>query len=111
MGQVQRVIEQAGIATIGISIVREYTEEIRPPRSVYLRWPFGHPLGEPFNIPQQRAVLNRAFDALYSITTPGTIIDLPYRWRRETYKTEDMTTRLHKDRTGATALCNEISKT
>ncbi|MEJ2313407.1 MAG: hypothetical protein P8Y85_01230 [Nitrospirota bacterium] len=70
---------------MGISIVREYTEKVRPPRSVFLRWPFGHPLGEPFNVPQQRTVLKMALSALCSIRTPGMIVDLPLRWRREDY--------------------------
>ena len=85
MGLIQREIEKAGIPTIGISIVREYTEKVRPPRSVYLRWPFGHPLGEPGNVRQQRAVLLEAFTALYAIEIPGKIVDLPFRWRRENY--------------------------
>ena len=85
MGLIQREIERAGISTIGISIVRQYTEKVRPPRSVFLRWPFGHPLGEPGNVRQQRAVLFEAFKALYAIEVPGEIIDLPFRWRREDY--------------------------
>ncbi|ORJ60616.1 hypothetical protein [Geothermobacter hydrogeniphilus] len=85
MGLIQREIERAGIPTIGISIVRDYTAKVRPPRSVFLKWPFGHPLGEPGNISQQRAVLFETFRALYAIDTPGTIIDLPFRWRRENY--------------------------
>jgi D-proline reductase (dithiol) PrdB len=70
---------------MGISIVRRLSERIRPPRTLFLKWPFGHPIGEPFNIPQQRTVLIRALKAIYSIKTPGRIIDLPYRWKRETY--------------------------
>lgn len=85
MGLIQREIEKTGIATIGISIVREYTEKVRPPRSIYLRWPFGHPLGEAGNAAQQRAVLLEAFKALATITTPGEIVDLPFRWRRHDY--------------------------
>jgi hypothetical protein len=85
VGLIQRVIESAGIATIGVSIVRDYTEKVKPPRSVFLRWPFGHPFGEPFKKNQQRAVLKEAFKAVQSIDTPGTIIDLPFRWRREIY--------------------------
>ena len=85
MGLIQREIEKAGIATVGITIVREYTEKVKPPRSVYLKWPFGHPLGEPGNIKQQRAVVLEAFKALYTIVTPGEIIDLPFRWRRHDY--------------------------
>jgi len=85
VGLIQREIERAGIATIGISLVREYTEKVKPPRTVFLRWPFGHPLGEPGDREQQRAVLFEAFRALYQIEQPGTIIDLPFRWRRDTY--------------------------
>ncbi len=58
---------------------------MKPPRTVYLRWPFGHPLGEPFNIAQQRAVLSEALKALFSIKKPGEIIDLPFKWRKEKY--------------------------
>mgnify|MGYP001217591858 CR=1 FL=1 len=85
MGLIQRVIEQSGIPTIGISIVREYSEQVRPPRTVALRWPFGHPLGEPGQVRQQRAVLCEALKAVASIDTPGTIIDLPFKWRRHDY--------------------------
>ena len=79
-----------GIPTIGISMVRKYSEKVKPPRTIFLRWPFGHPLGEPFNILQQRAVLAEAFKALYSIHEPGGILDLPFRWRRERYTHYDL---------------------
>lgn len=85
MGLVQRIIEAAGIPTVGISIVREYSEQVRPPRTVFLRWPFGHPLGEPDNRLQQRAVLLETFRQLYAVDVPGQIVDLPFRWRRENY--------------------------
>jgi D-proline reductase (dithiol) PrdB len=82
---IQRAVEQAGIPTISISIVREYTEKVKPPRAIFLRWPFGHPLGEPGHRDQQAAVLDKAFKALYEIDQPGQIIDIPWRWRKETY--------------------------
>jgi D-proline reductase (dithiol) PrdB len=85
VGLIQREIEKVGIATVGISIVREYSEKVQPPRTVFLRWPFGHPVGEPGKLDQQRAVVYEALRALYQITEPGTIIDLPFRWRRENY--------------------------
>lgn len=87
MGLIQREIEQTGIATIGISSVRDYSEKVRPPRTVALRWPFGHSLGEPGNRRQQRAVLFEVFRALETIEEPGGIIDLHFRWRREDYST------------------------
>jgi len=85
VGLIQREIEKVGIATVGVSIVREYTEKVQPPRTVFLRWPFGHPVGEPGNSAQQRAVVYEVLRALYQIKEPGTIIDLPFRWRRENY--------------------------
>jgi hypothetical protein len=85
VGLIQREIEKAGMPTIGISIVREFTEKVKPPRTIFLRWPFGHVLGEPSNIGQQRAVLAEAFRALYAISTPGEILAIPFRWRREKY--------------------------
>lgn len=90
MGLIQREIERSGIPTVGISIVRDYSVKVKPPRSVFLRWPFGHPLGEPFNVSQQRVVLAEAFRALCGIRQAGEIIDLPYRWRRERYDEADI---------------------
>ena len=82
MGLVARTIEQHGIPTVSLSIQRELTEKTRPPRALFLRWPYGHPLGEPFNVAQQRWILRDALRALEEMHTPGTIIDLPYLWRR-----------------------------
>jgi D-proline reductase (dithiol) PrdB len=79
------VIEGLGIPTVCISIVRKYTVETRVPRAAFLRWPMGHPLGEPFHVKQQATVLMRALKALEEIQEPGTIIDLPYRWKRHEY--------------------------
>ncbi len=70
---------------MGVSIVRDYAERVNPPRTVFVRWPFGHPMGEPFNRIQQAVVLNDAINALAAIDVPGTIVDLPYRWRRHRF--------------------------
>lgn len=84
MGLIQRAIEAAHFPTVSISLLRDVTAKVRPPRALFLRWPFGHPLGEPFNIAQQLTVLHDAFRFLYE-AQPGEIRDLPYRWRRESY--------------------------
>lgn len=67
--------------------VREVAEKVRPPRAVYLKWPFGSPLGEPGNDAQQRRVLLDLLEVARGATIPGTIVDLPYRWRHEDYDT------------------------
>ncbi|HKL26499.1 MAG TPA: hypothetical protein VJ910_09775 [Desulfuromonadales bacterium] len=90
MGLIQREIERQGIPTVGISIVRDYTEKVQPPRTIFLKWPFGHPLGEPGNLAQQRTVLLEALKAVKTIREPGEIIDLPFPWRRYRYSVEQM---------------------
>lgn len=82
MGLIQRAIEEKGTPTVAISIVRRFTEETRAPRAVFLKWPMGHPLGEPGRADQQAIVLKAALGALEEITEPGTILDLPFRWKR-----------------------------
>lgn len=89
MGLAAREIEGAGIPTISISIVREITEKTPPPRALYLRFPFGHALGEAGNREQQLAILHLAFKLLFEADRPGTIRDAGLRWRRETYTPPD----------------------
>jgi hypothetical protein len=78
-------MEAADISTVSISLVREITVQVRPPRALFVHWPFGHPLGEPFAIAQQQRILRDMLDALQTMHAPGSIIDLGYRWRRERY--------------------------
>lgn len=89
MGLAARAIETAGIPTVSLSIVREITEKTPPPRALYLRFPFGHALGEPGNIDQQFAVLYLALRLLFEADRPGTIRDAGLRWRRESYSPPD----------------------
>lgn len=65
-----------------LSIVREVTEKERPPRAVFVRYPFGHPLGQKGDARGQRRVLLEALKVLKEAQTPGEIVDLPFRWRR-----------------------------
>jgi hypothetical protein len=89
VGLVSRVIEAAGIATVALSIVREITAKTPPPRALYLRFHFGHALGEADNVQQQLTVLYLAFQLLFAAPTPGTIGESGLRWRRETYAAPD----------------------
>jgi D-proline reductase (dithiol) PrdB len=57
---------------------------VRPPRSLHLAWPFGHPLGEPDRPAQQLTVLHAALHSLY-FCQPGEILEPGWRWRREQY--------------------------
>lgn len=88
MGLIARTLEAAGIATVCIIGIRDIAEKVHPPRSVHLRWPFGHPLGEPGNRAQQLSVIHYAMRALYS-AAPAEICEPGWRWRREQYSEPD----------------------
>lgn len=81
----QRAIEVAGIPTIGITLQREITRRVRPPRALYLRYPFGHPMGEAFATAQQRTILVQALQALETSRVPGEIVEPGYRWKRHRF--------------------------
>ena len=74
-----------GVTTSALALVKEVAVAAHAPRFVYLHWPFGHALGEPGNIAQQRTVLHDLLSMATSAPRPGLVVDLPYKWRREKY--------------------------
>jgi hypothetical protein len=85
VGLIQRQIEFEGISTVAISIVREISEKVKPPRTYFLKYPFGHALGEPFNKKQQESIFKACLSVLESAKEPGIIVDSLYRWRRHKF--------------------------
>ncbi|MGE0887225.1 MAG: hypothetical protein AB7P14_27190 [Blastocatellales bacterium] len=61
---VQAAIEREGIATVSISLLREVTSQIKPPRALFVPFPMGHPLGEPNNPRLQHQVIAQALKLL-----------------------------------------------
>lgn len=70
VGLIQRAIEYAGIATVSISLLREITERLQPPRALFVPFPLGYPLGEPNNIELQMRILHAAFALLARTDIP-----------------------------------------
>lgn len=85
MGLIARIIEAAGIPTVCLIGLRDIAEKVRPPRSLHLKWPFGHPLGEAGNRFQQLTVLAYALEMFYTVSAPATIVAPPWTWRRMQY--------------------------
>ena len=85
MGLIARALERTGIATVSISIAKDLTEAVGVPRAVFVKWPLGHPLGEPGNGAQQRTMIFSALQLLVEAETAGIIREPGYRWRRESY--------------------------
>ena len=55
-----RVLESHGIVTTSISLVREHTEAVKPPRALFVPFPYGHALGRPEDPALQHRVLTAA---------------------------------------------------
>lgn len=85
MGLIARAIERAGIPTVSISITKDLTEAVGVPRALFVKWPLGHPLGEPHQPAQQRTLIFDALSLLKTAQEPGIIAEPGYRWRREQY--------------------------
>ena len=70
VGLIQRAIEYAGMTTVSLSLLREITEKIRPPRALFVPYPLGYPLGEPNNAALQTRIMQSAFDLLPRTDAP-----------------------------------------
>lgn len=76
MGALGHFLEREGIPTVGISLVREHTETIRPPRALWVTFELGRPLGVPDDPAFQRRVVSAALDLVERIDGP-LIADYP----------------------------------
>jgi hypothetical protein len=65
-----RALESQGIATTSISLVREHTEKVKPPRALFVPFPFGFALGRPNDPALQHRVLAAALDLLTAPAGP-----------------------------------------
>lgn len=70
MGVLARVFEAAGLSTTSLSMVREHTEKVKPPRALWVPFPFGRPLGKPDDAAFQHRVLRAALDLLQRPSAP-----------------------------------------
>jgi D-proline reductase (dithiol) PrdB len=82
VGLIARVLEEAGIATVCIIMRREVAQNVKPPRSLFVKFPFGAPLGPAGDVDTQRGVIAEALAMLTDATEPGTIVDSPRAWKR-----------------------------
>jgi D-proline reductase (dithiol) PrdB len=69
-------LEREGIMTTGISLVRENTQSMQPPRSLWVTFPMGRPLGKPGDPAFQHRVIFAALELLNCDSGP-VLIDYP----------------------------------
>jgi D-proline reductase (dithiol) PrdB len=71
MGLLARAIEQAGIATVTLSVDRKLIERVRPPRAAFYKGQFGSVAGKPNWPEHQRRILDEALRWLEPMGEPG----------------------------------------
>lgn len=76
MGALANYIERAGVATASISLIREQSEAVKPPRALWVPFALGRPLGTADDPDFQKGVMRAALGMLATATEP-TILDYP----------------------------------
>ena len=71
-----RVVEEAGLTTVAIAIIREQAEKVKPPRALFVPFAMGFPLGRPNDPELQHRVIASAFDLLGYERGP-VLVDFP----------------------------------
>jgi hypothetical protein len=76
VGGLAQYLEAEGVPTTQISLIREHTEFIRPPRALWVPFELGRPLGAPDNPGLQRRILLSALELLEAPEGP-VLVDFP----------------------------------
>lgn len=79
MGLISHQLEEAGIATVGISTARDITEAVRMPRASFLDFPQGFTTGKIHEASLTSAILKSSLE-LVDQAQQETILDLGFRW-------------------------------
>ena len=64
------------MTTVSLALIREHAEKVKPPRALFVPFPYGYPLGKPADPEFQHRVLAAAFDLLECDEGP-VLVDFP----------------------------------
>jgi len=73
---IARVLEEEGLATVSIALVKEHAAKVKPPRALFVPFPYGYPLGKPDDPEFQHQVIAAAFSLLEGPEGP-VLVDFP----------------------------------
>lgn len=71
------MIEERGLATVALGLLRPHMQTIKPPRGLWVPFQFGRPLGEPCDPSFQHRVIERALGLLTRPDGPTVLDDFP----------------------------------
>ena len=83
VGLVARHAEAAGIPTLCMTSALDITRAVNPPRAAFLDFPLGHTTGKPNEPELQREILVGALSSFGTMTAPGSVKELPFRWSED----------------------------
>jgi hypothetical protein len=86
VGLIARQVEAAGIPTLCMGSALDILKAGNPPRAAFLDYPLGHTTGKPHQPDLQREIMMQALEGFTSLTVPGQIKMLPFRWDDEDWK-------------------------
>src|SRR4029077_12627119 len=70
-------LEEEGIASVAIALIRPQAENTRPPRALWVPFELGRPTGAPSDAVFQKRVILAAFGMLVEAGGPVRIVDFP----------------------------------
>ena len=73
VGLIQSIIERAGIPTASVTLLKEITERMAPPRALFVDVPFGYPLGAPNDSALQTRIIVAMLALLTELVPPGVL--------------------------------------
>ena len=76
----QRAIERRGIPTVSMSVARDVSEMVKPPRVVFAPFMMGHHFGVPYHRELQRRMILQALSHLVHAERSGEVRVVPITW-------------------------------
>jgi len=83
VGLLARKLEENDIITVTLNMFLEVANLVQAPRTLSTNFVFGAPFGDPGNTELQLKVIKECLMSIKEIDGPGTIIELPYKWRQK----------------------------
>ncbi len=105
MSLIARQLESSGLPTVTVGSALDILEAGQPPRAVFVDYPLGHTTGKPFNVNDNRLIVEQALDVLESATRPGALVTSSlawsedHSWRDSAMRPADGDTRQARDET------------
>jgi D-proline reductase (dithiol) PrdB len=84
-----------GLSTVSLSLVKEMTLLVKPSKALFIQHPFGLTLGDVGDTVTHEAVMKDCLRYASENLPPGTIMDLPYIWKKDDLRERQLRKEAH----------------